>query len=91
MTDTTVPATPAAPASAVENTGFKGLLVTLFQRVVLSYKSTLIGIGVAGVGAVVDYYANSPNKMVTMICGIVGGALALIKEQGIVKVPPPAP
>jgi uncharacterized membrane protein len=73
----------------MENTGFKGLLVTLYQRIVLSYKTTLIGIGVAAAGAVVDYYASSPNKVVSVICGLVATVLVFIKEKYPTPVLPP--
>lgn len=79
MTDATV--------TVAENTGFKGILVTLFQRIILSYKSTLIGIAVMAVGYFVDLYANSPNKLVSTIAGVVGAVLLFYKE----KVPAPAP
>ena len=65
----------------MENTGFKGLLVTLWQRVILSYKTTLLGIAVAGVGLVVENFVHSPNKAVATIAGVAGLVLALIKEK----------
>jgi uncharacterized membrane protein len=65
----------------MENTGIKGLFVTLYQRVILSYKTTLFGIGVVAIGAVADYLATSPNKIVTIIASILGAVLMLIKEK----------
>ena len=35
----------------MENTGFKGLLKTLYQRVILSWATTAMGFGVALAGA----------------------------------------
>jgi hypothetical protein len=79
-------ATPAAPvAPPVENTGLKGLFVTLYQRVILSYKTTLVGIGLAVAGVIVDNLTHSSNKTITSIAVILGSVLALIKEPGAVK------
>ena len=82
----------------MENTGFKGLGITLWQRVFLSYKSTLIGIAVVAAGQVIDYYANSPNKIVSTLCFVGGSVLALLKSKdllpptpGASAVPPAAP
>ncbi len=65
----------------MENVGFKGLLKTLWQRVVLSYKSTLIGIGVAVALVVAENLLHSPNKILSTIGLVVGSVLALYKER----------
>lgn len=71
----------------MENTGFKGLAVTLFQRVILSYKSTLLGLVVLAVGVVIDALVASPNHTVATIGGVVAALFALVKE----KLPQPPP
>jgi hypothetical protein len=74
----------------MENTGFKGIMLTLWQRIILSYKSSLIGLVVMVVGYFVEVYAPSPNKIISTVATIVGGLLMFYKEQN--KVPaPPAP
>jgi hypothetical protein len=65
----------------MENTGLKGLGVTLWQRVVLSYKSTFIGIGVIILSVVAENLVNSPNKIIAIIGSIIGSVLILIKDQ----------
>ena len=75
----------------MENTGFKGLGVTLWQRVILSYKSTLVGIAVVAAGQVIDYYANSPNKIVSTVCAVAGGLLALLKSKDLLPKEPLVP
>lgn len=72
----------------MENTGLKGLAVTLWQRVVLSYKTTLLGIAVVGVGAVIDNLVASPNHTVAIVGGVLGSIFALVKEK--LPAPPPA-
>lgn len=71
----------------MENTGLKGLLVTLWQRVFVSYKTTLLGIVVVGVGVLIDSLVASPNHTVAIIGGVLGSIFALVKE----KLPPPPP
>lgn len=73
----------------MENTGFKGLLLTLWQRVVVSYKTTLIGIAVAAVPYVLAYFTGSPNKVLQTIGLVLGSVFALVKEK--VPAPPPLP
>lgn len=75
----------------MENTGFKGLLTSLYQRIILSYKTTLIGLAVAAVGVIADYYVNSPNKIVAGIFAAIGGVLVFIKEQYPPPGLPPSP
>lgn len=65
----------------MENFGFRGLLVTLYQRVVLSYRTTLLGMGIVAAGAVADYLGHAPSKTVATIGAIVAGVLALVKEK----------
>ncbi len=65
----------------MENFGLKGLFVTLYQRVILSWKSTLLGFGIALLGTAVDYVAQSPNKIVSTIFVGIGIVLALVKEK----------
>lgn len=72
----------------MENTGLKGLLKTLYQRVVLSYKTTLIGLGVVVLGTVADELAKSPSKILTIVASVVGGILILIKQK--FPTPPPS-
>ena len=73
----------------MENTGFKGLLVTLYQRVVVSYKTTLLGLAFVAASTFVDFFSASTNKTVAAIFITLGTVLTFIKEQGIVKVPSP--
>jgi len=72
----------------MENTGFKGILTTLWQRVVLSYKSTLIGLLVMVAGYFVEVYAQSPNKIISTVAAVIGAILVFYKEQ---TKPAPAP
>lgn len=77
----------------MENFGFKGLLVTLYQRVILSYKTTLIGLGFVSVDATLSYLqaVNFPN-WAHYVVGVVSGMFALIKEQsGVPPLVPAAP
>jgi hypothetical protein len=71
----------------MENTGFKGLLVTLYQRVILSYRSTLIGILVACAPFVIDYVTAQSNPVLHAIGLVLGSVFALVKEQ--LPKPPP--
>lgn len=75
----------------MENTGFKGLLVTLWQRVFLSYKSTLVGIGCVAAGYVVQYLVDvlsgSQNKIAATAGVLIGTVFALVKD----KLPAPPP
>lgn len=65
----------------MENTGLKGLGVTLWQRIVLSYKTTLIGIAVAVVGVVAENFVNSPNKIVAIVGAVIGAVLIMVKDK----------
>jgi hypothetical protein len=69
----------------MENVGLKGLFVTLYQRVVRSYKTTLLGLGVLALGVIVENLVHSPNKIIATVAGVVAAVLALVKE----KLPPP--
>jgi energy-converting hydrogenase Eha subunit A len=71
----------------MENVGFRGLIVTLWQRVVLSYKTTLLGLGVLVLGVVLENLVASPNKIVATVAGVLAAIFALVKE----KLPPPPP
>lgn len=77
----------------MENFGFKGLLVTLYQRVILSYKTTLIGLGFVSIDATLSYLqaVNFPS-WAHYVVGVVSGMFALLKEQsGIPPLVPAAP
>jgi hypothetical protein len=71
----------------MENIGFKGLIVTLYQRLILSYKTTLLGILIAGLGIAADSLIASNNKILTAVGTVVGVVFALLKE----KFPAPRP
>jgi hypothetical protein len=77
----------------VENTGLKGLLVTIYQRVILSYKTTLIAILIATADATLAYLSEAPlPDWVHTVVGIAVAILALLKEKKPAKaVPPLAP
>lgn len=75
----------------MENFGFKGLLQTLWQRVIVSYKSTLIGLGVAAIGTLIDYFVQSPNKVVAGIFAVIGSVFILVKEKYRIPTPDPLP
>jgi hypothetical protein len=77
MTDTAI--TPA------ENTGFKGIWVTLYQRVILSYKSTLIGMAVLAASVITDQLVASPNKVISLIGGVIAAVLAMYKAPTVPK------
>ena len=71
----------------MENYGFKGLLVTLWQRVILSYKSTLVGIGIALADATIQYLTAAPiPTWAHTLVGLAAAALVLVKEPP--KTPP---
>lgn len=70
----------------MENVGFKGLAVTLYQRVIRSYRTTLLGIGVVAAGVIVENLLHSPNKIVVTVASVLGAILALVKE----KIPAPS-
>lgn len=74
----------------MENTGFKGLLRTLYQRVILSYKTTLIGLGIAAADVVIEYTqaADLPTWAHTLI-GLVAAAFVLVKAKHPTLPPPP--
>jgi hypothetical protein len=74
----------------MENTGFKGLGLTLWQRVVLSYKSTLLGLLVLAAGVVAENFVNSPNKILSTVGAIIGAVLIMLKDK-VPTPPPPAP
>ena len=65
----------------------KALLYQLYIRVIVAYKSTLLGIFVTALGVAVDTYVNSPNKIVSVVAAIAGSVLVLLKP----KYPPPPP
>lgn len=75
----------------MENTGFKGLLVTLYQRVILSYKSTLIGIAILAGTVIAENLVNSPNKILTTIGAILAAVLAMVKSPTLQDPKPPTP
>jgi hypothetical protein len=63
------------------NFGFKGLLVTLYQRVFLSIRTTLIGIAVLAATVALQYLATAPNPILKWIGVTLGGVLLLVKEE----------
>jgi hypothetical protein len=64
----------------MENFGWKGLFVTLYQRVVLSYKSTLIAIALAGGDALLSYLGNvNLPSWAHSLVGLVAAGFALYK------------
>jgi hypothetical protein len=73
----------------MENTGLKGLGITLWQRVVLSYKSTLIGVAVVAVGVLAENLVNSPNKILSTVGAIIGAVLIMMKDK--LPAPPTTP
>lgn len=68
-----------------ENTGFKGIWVTLYQRVILSYKTTLIGMAILAGSIVADAMVGSPNKTISIIGGVIAAILALYKSPTVAK------
>jgi hypothetical protein len=74
-----------AVPETTENTGFKGLLRTLFQRVFLSYKTTLLGIAVGVAAVVAENLVNSPNKILMIVGTVISASLMLVKEKAIVR------
>lgn len=66
----------------MENFGFSGLLKTLWQRVFVSYKTTLIGLALVGADAVVSYLGSvSLPTWLHAVVGIAASVLALYKSQ----------
>lgn len=69
----------------MENTGLKGLAITLYQRVFKSYKSTLVGIACVALGYVVEYavqqLTGSTNPLIHQAGEVVGGIWILVKDK----------
>ena len=74
MTETT------AVTAPVQNTGWNGLWTTLYQRVILSYKSTLLGMAVLAASIVTDQLVQSPNKAIAVVGSVIAALLALYKS-----------
>lgn len=60
-----------------------GLAQVLHQRVVLSWKTTLLGILISVCGVVIDYYAGSQDRTVSILAGLLGSVLVLVKEAAV--------
>lgn len=74
----------------MENFGFKGLLVTLYQRVFLSYKTTFYGIGFIAIDVLISYLMAAPlPSWIHYAVGLAATVFALIKEQA--RIPPLVP
>lgn len=71
----------------MENVGFKGLLVTLWQRVILSYKTTLIGIAIVALGYVIEAVTGSSTPWIHQVGIVLGTIFALVKQR--LPQPPP--
>lgn len=74
----------------MENFGFKGLLVTLYQRVFLSYRTTFAGLGFIAIDVLISYLLAAPlPSWVHYAVGLAATVFALIKEQS--RIPPLVP
>ena len=73
----------------MENFGMKGLLVTLWQRVFVSYKTTFYGLALVGADAGVTYLLGmSLPTWAHYLVGVAASALVLVKERVPLPVPP---
>jgi hypothetical protein len=59
----------------------------LYQRVIVAHKTTLLGLGLIAASVLAEALAASPNKIVSVIGGLVGTGLVLYKGKAL----PPAP
>lgn len=62
----------------------------LYERVILSYKSTLLGLLLAAGVEVVNYLQASPDPKLHMLATGLGLVFALLRAEGV-GVPPPSP
>jgi hypothetical protein len=60
-----------------------GLAEVLHQRILRSWRTTLIGVLIAACGAVIDYYIDSPDKTVSAVAGVLGTLLVLVRESAV--------
>jgi hypothetical protein len=69
----------------MENFGFSGLAKTLYQRVILSYRTTLIGLAFVAGDALLSYLTsvNLPSAVHYGV-GILAAGFALVKEQSAI-------
>lgn len=63
----------------------KAFLSFMYVRVVQSYKTTLLGLGVMVLGFAAEYFVSSPNKIVALLAATAGSILVLYKQ----RFPPP--
>lgn len=71
----------------MENIGLKGLFVTLYHRVILSWETSLIGFGIDIVGVTLDYFAKSPSGIISKVALVLGTIFMLIKQNLAQKYP----
>lgn len=72
----------------MENFGFKGLLTSLYQRVIVSYKTTLIGLGFVSIDALLSYLqAVQFPAWGHYAVGLVATVFALIKQSSGIPTP----
>lgn len=76
----------------MENFGLKGLGATLWQRVVLSYKTTLIALLIIAADAAVSYLntVQLPTWAHSLV-GVAASILLLVKERNTKVLPAPTP
>jgi hypothetical protein len=73
----------------MENFGFKGLLATIYQRVILSYRTTLIAMAIAGADVLIQHFSGAEfPSWVHTTAAVFAAMLALVKEQKPPKPPP---
>jgi hypothetical protein len=66
----------------MENFGFSGLARTLYQRVLLSYRTTFIGIAIAAGDATLEYLkVVELPQWAHLLVGLLASAFLLVKEQ----------
>jgi hypothetical protein len=66
----------------MENFGFAGLAKTLWQRVVVSYKTTLLGLALVAADAALTYLGNvNLPSWAHAVVGLAASVLALYKSK----------
>lgn len=84
----TAPAGSPVKEKTMENFGFAGLAKTIWQRVFVSYKSTLLGLALVGADAAVSYLTSVQlPTWLHAVVGVAASVLALYKSQAQVLKP----
>lgn len=69
----------------------KSILVAVYQRVILSYKSTLVGLALAAGVEVVNQLQAAPSNALHAVAFVLGAVLAFLKSPALAANNPPPP